>query len=182
MKLCRKCDTDLIDSNWSRGKQERANYICNPCHNATWTNNPNRKKRDAVHNANQLFINGEYIKKSDPRRDIYKPGRWVLIGDKLFEKKQEDAGIAGYLYAVTNPAWPDWIKLGKATNPEKRIGGYQTSSPMRDYEVLFTIPVDNMSKAEKALHKTAAKHNERQHEWFKLTPQQAIELLKDFSQ
>ena len=180
MVNCRKCSVELNDDNWSSAKQKSNSRICNSCHNTYWSNNPNRKKRDAIHNANQLFINGEYIKKGDPRRDIFKPGRWVMVGDKYFNKKQAERGVVGFLYAIVNPAWPNWVKIGKATNAEKRLNSYQTSSPMRDYYAVFTVAVDNMSKAERKAHKKAAKLGQQENEWFNITEEQAIELLEEF--
>lgn len=39
----------------------------------------------------------------------------------------------GYIYLVTNPAWSQWTKVGKAVNRQSRLNSYQTDSPERDY-------------------------------------------------
>ena len=40
------------------------------------------------------------------------------------------------VYIITNDAWPDWVKVGKAVSADDRLNGYQTSSPFRDYGVI----------------------------------------------
>jgi hypothetical protein len=54
----------------------------------------------------------------------------------LAELENQQSGIEeGYVYVVTNPAWPGWVKFGSAIDPESRLRNYQTGSPMRDYKV-----------------------------------------------
>lgn len=178
MRCCKDCGVELTQENCSPSKWKNNSRKCNTCHNATWTNNPNRKNRDAYHNAHQVYINGEYIKKSDPRWEMYKPGRWIVVGDKIYAKEQVEKGVSGYLYVLKNPAWPDWVKIGLASNKDKRLNSFQTSSPCRDYIFIHTVEVSNMTKCEKIAHKLAAKLGEGNYEWFKITDQQAIEVVE----
>jgi hypothetical protein len=44
--------------------------------------------------------------------------------------------MIGILYLCTNPAWPEWVKVG-TTNEDtkkKRLVQYQTASPFKDFE------------------------------------------------
>jgi hypothetical protein len=55
----------------------------------------------------------------------------------------------GYLYIIENKAWPNWLKIGTTKNIKSRLSSYQTSSPFRDYKVLFLIKHPDYLKAEK---------------------------------
>lgn len=57
----------------------------------------------------------------------------------------------GYVYLITNKAWPDWIKVGRATNIKARLVTYQTSSPLRDFEVMTKAYCTNTQKTETLL-------------------------------
>ena len=75
----------------------------------------------------------------------------------------------GYVYAIVNPAWPEWVKIGMAIDAEDRCSGYQTSSPFRDYEILYSCYVKDRRKAERACHDQAETvASERSGEWFKV--------------
>lgn len=89
-----------------------------------------------------------------------------------------DAEKAGDVYLITNPAWPDWIKVGKAIDAQDRCNNYQTSSPLRDFKVEAFITVDNRHKTETEMHKLFDTHaDERNSEWFKIPLEKAKELL-----
>jgi hypothetical protein len=91
----------------------------------------------------------------------------------------------GYVYAIVNDAWPEWVKIGKAIDAEDRLSGYQTSSPMRDYKLVHSVYFEDRNVAEKKAHTLAAlktTHPWNKHdngEWFKLTDAEAIEILKE---
>jgi len=87
----------------------------------------------------------------------------------------------GYVYAIRNKAWPDWIKIGKAVDAINRLNGYQTSSPMRDYELIHAVYFDDRNKAERDAHKIAEHKGERKGEWFKITEEQALEVLQELT-
>jgi hypothetical protein len=58
----------------------------------------------------------------------------------------------GFVYAITNPAWPDCIKIGSAIDVYDRLNSYQTSSPNRDYKLETYVFVDDRLSYEKQLH------------------------------
>jgi hypothetical protein len=58
----------------------------------------------------------------------------------------------GFVYAITNPAWPDYVKVGSAIDAEDRLSSYQTSSPKRDYTLEKFVFVLNRVEFEKSLH------------------------------
>lgn len=65
------------------------------------------------------------------RRDLLKV-LWLRNGKRAYGISRE----YGYIYLVSNPAWPDKLKLGVTVDIPSRLKTYQTSSPFRDYEVV----------------------------------------------
>ena len=85
------------------------------------------------------------------------------------------------MYVISNPAWPEWIKIGMAIDAEDRLNGYQTSSPMRDYVLVHYIYFKDRLEAERKAHKVAERYgyHKRQGEWFKITREEAILVLAE---
>jgi hypothetical protein len=139
------------------------------------------KKRDAT----RVYINGKEISKRNPMHKMFKAGRYKNINDAAFELSKLNDIVEGYVYAIHNPAWPEWIKIGKAIDSQDRLNGYQTSSPLRDYEIIHSVYFDNRNLAERKAHKIAERKGERstagglKGEWFKLTKGEAIEVLEE---
>jgi hypothetical protein len=85
----------------------------------------------------------------------------------------------GFVYVVTNPAWPGWVKIGCAIDPGDRTNGYQTGSPFRDYELQGYSYSPVRRKSEAAVHRALAKHRHGG-EWFFCPVQEALDLVKKF--
>ena len=129
------------------------------------------------HNPLSMYVNGKYISRKHP---LYKPGRYKSFGDAAFTALQKDAQVKeGYVYAICNPAWPDWVKIGMAIDANDRLNGYQTSSPMRDYILVYDIYFKDRLEAERKAHKVAERYGNRQGEWFKITREEAILVLAE---
>ena len=91
----------------------------------------------------------------------------------LYDKEE-----SGDVYAIVNPAWPEWIKVGKAMDAHNRCHGYQTSSPFRDYEVIATLHSSNRSRKEQEMHEIFEHFaKERRNEWFNIDRVTAIKLF-----
>ena len=123
-------------------------------------NNPDiQRARNVKSNPKRMYVDGKYIKDTPP---LHKPGRYTSFGDAAFTAVQKDAQVKeGYVYVITNPAWSDWVKIGMAIDAEDRLNGYQTSSPMRDYELVHAISTPDRARAERVAHKAAAMCGER---------------------
>jgi len=162
-KVCIECGTELIlNDNWTEARKSQGKYICKSC----W-------------NSREMYVNGSYISRTHA---LFKPGRYKSFGDAAFSALQKDKQILeGYVYAIRNAAWPEWIKIGKAVDAEDRLNGYQTSSPMRDYELIHSVYFDDRNKAERDAHKYAERKGERKGEWFKITEDQALEVLQELT-
>ena len=176
--ICTHCDAYLaVGENWYDSAAKRNCFICMDCWKH-WRVISNPK-----HNPQRMFVNGKYVPKSHP---LHKAGNYKSFGDAAFASLQKDKPIKeGHVYAIQNAAWPEWIKIGKAIDAEDRLNGYQTSSPMRDYTLLYYRYFDDRNTAEKKAHILAATqttHPWNKHdngEWFKLTQQQAIDIIKE---
>jgi len=106
---------------------------------------PFKGEQKDKHNSQRMWVDGKYISFSHP---LHKAGRYFLedgdilnavlnVGLKLEE---------GYVYIIQNPAWPDWKKIGMTDDLDKRLKQYQTSAPMRDYEIIHSISCKDKSK------------------------------------
>lgn len=46
---------------------------------------------------------------------------------------------SGYLYIITNPAYPGWVKVGTTGNLKQRLHTYQTGDPFRKYHLEYSL-------------------------------------------
>lgn len=85
----------------------------------------------------------------------------------------------GYVYLITNPAWPGWVKCGMAVDADDRCSSYNTGTPFRDYEVTYKVFSQDRLKTEKEAHEllTELATNKRG-EWFEVDVNDAIDTLE----
>lgn len=176
---CKKCGVELSDSNWPKHLQKRNKKECKACRKKSIDK---YKTSDGVYpwnpesNPARMFVNGKYISNTHP---LHKPGNYKSFGDAAFSALEKDKKVKeGYVYVITNPAWPEWVKIGMAIDAEDRLNGYQTSSPMRDYQLVHAIATPDRARAERVAHKAAALCGERQGEWFKIANEEAVTILQ----
>jgi len=82
----------------------------------------------------------------------------------------------GYLYVVTNPAWPDFIKIGRTININTRLRSYNTGSPFKDYELFYYRFFTDVCAAEQAIRHFYGGHKFRG-EWYQMHPEDAANLI-----
>ena len=163
---CTSCGEELTDKNWSNSWKKVNRTQCKAC----------SKNYNDSSNDNRMWVDGEYIKTSHP---LHKPGRYNSFGEAAFKALQKgNATSNGYVYAMRNSAWPEWIKIGKAVDVHDRIKGYQTGSPMRDYELIGYAEFTDYNGAEIKAHNFAEKLGERKNEWFKITDDEAMRAIR----
>jgi len=139
-----------------------------------------QKERNIKSNAKRMYVNGKYIEETHP---LHKPGNYKTFNDAAFAGTYKlDSIKEGYVYAITNPAWPGWVKIGMAIDADDRCNGYQTSSPFRDYVLEHMIVTKNRRRTEAEAHKAASKlSTSRNGEWFKLGVEEAKKVLDSCS-
>jgi len=175
MRTCRVCKVNLSEDNWYPSCQKYNIPVCTPC-----------TKRQALKSAkssnpNRMYVNGKYIPKTHP---LFKAGRYKTFNDAAFEGTYKLSDIKeGYVYVIANKAWPGWVKIGMAVDAEERLGGYQTSSPHRDYTLEHTVASNDRRKSEKEAHTRALPLSvDSKGEWFKLSVEQAITILDNLDE
>jgi hypothetical protein len=150
-KECISCSVPLTEDNWYSSFVEKKHYKCKTCYDIRRVEN--RVKR------------GE---------------RTPSLLAKLFGWKTQEVYNQikeGSVYIMENPAWKGWVKVGMAVDPTDRLKNYQTSSPFRDYTLLYTYDVDDRRAAESAAHVRLAKECDNINEWFRLPAAIANEMI-----
>ena len=159
MKTCTNCKQDkplseYVKDSWSADGLE---HRCKDCmHEYLSNKNPER-----------MWVNGKYISKKHP---LYKAGRYKTLSDAWSHIEIDTRTTDGSVYIIHNKSWPNWYKVGKAASAEDRLNGYQTSSPFRDYELLYSVEFDNRHRAESDVHKllrNVLSEDNCKGEWFK---------------
>ena len=174
MSACYKCNCSLGDTNWMASFKKRNQRICKSCY---------RSKFNSKNGPQRLYINGEYIPKSDPRHKVFKPGNYKNINDAVFSQSSINQIQEGYVYVITNKAWLGWVKIGMAIDAEDRLNGYQTSSPMRDFVLEHYVASNDRRKSEKEAHTKALPLSiDCKGEWFKMSVEQAITILDNLDE
>lgn len=91
--------------------------------------------------------------------------------DQEWEDLSNAEDALGLIYVITNPAWPNWVKIGQSINITKRLNDYQTASPLRDYTIFYSIAVKNPRQIEFKIHSRLSDRGiKRKNEWFCLDP------------
>ena len=101
--------------------------------------------------------------------------------------------ICGAIYILTNPSFPDYVKIGYSKNVEERINRLNNSEAIPfGFRLYATYDVETQS-ADKILHKIIDKLNAdlrsvdnindkiRVREFYLITPEDAYELLEDIA-
>ena len=171
MRCCIHCDTQLlVGENWLLSYKKKCFYTCNSCKRAK------DNKVSPTYNPQRMYVNNKYVPKSHP---LYKPGRYKSFNDAAFSGLQNyNTTKAGYVYVITNAAWPEWVKVGMAIDADDRLNGYQTSSPFRDYELQYSVYCKDRRKLEGKAHKAVEViASARNNEWFKASIEDAVDCI-----
>ena len=162
---CSYCAVDLVvGDNYKASELRCSIYRCNKC--------------KSLANEKRMWVNGIYIPNSHP---LYRPGRYKSFNDAAFSSLQNyNSTKTGYVYVITNPSWPEWVKVGMAIDAVDRLNSYQTSSPFRDYEIKYYVYCKDRRKSEGKAHKAVEAISEsRNSEWFKVSVEDAVECISD---
>lgn len=141
-----------------------------------YKDNPETKKK---RNEARMWVNGNYVPKTHP---LYKAGRYKGFEDAAFSSLENyKSNPEGQVYIITNPAWEGWVKVGMAVDAEDRLNNYQTSSPYRDYDLVYTIDTPDRRYTERVMHDilNGIITLEKQNEWFKIEPEWVIKHLEE---
>lgn len=177
MDCCKYCNVELTENN-TNAQYRKGWSICKHCFNSKYKKTSHESGIRG--NPKRMYVNGKYISRKHP---LYKPGKYKTFSDAAFDGTYKLESIKeGYVYAITNPAWPEWVKIGMAIDADDRCNGYQTSSPFRDYTIEHVVVTNNRRAAEAEAHKLATRiSKEVRGEWFKLDIEQAKTILNNIT-
>lgn len=166
---CNTCGVELTDTNWSLSWKNVNRTQCIKCSKNNNTNN----------NPNRMYVNGKYVPKSHP---LYKAGNFKTFEGAAFSALKGYAKTKeGYVYIIANPSFDGWLKIGMAIDAEDRCNSYQTSSPHRDYRLLYVRRFNDRRKAEtKTMNKLKKVVKEYNGEWFKTDRNTAQQIIEEF--
>jgi len=128
-------------------------------------------------NKNRMYVDGKYIPQTHP---LWKAGRYTSFSDAAFSSfTNYNRTTKGDVYLITNAAWPEWVKVGKAGDANDRLKGYQTSDPFRSYQLHHTVSMANRHTAELAAHKALqVLSQDRRNEWFRVDLATAVRCIE----
>jgi len=167
-KKCSHCEVNLVlGTNYKQHRLIKKDYICIDCFSKDVL-----KKR--------MYVNGKYVPQTHP---LHKAGRFKTFEGAAFSAlKGYEKTPEGYVYIIANPSFDGWLKIGMAIDAEDRCNGYQTSSPHRDYRLLYARRFNDRRKAEtKTMNKLKKVVKEHNGEWFKTDRNTAQEIIERLS-
>ena len=103
--------------------------------------------------------------------------------DKKYGSGEWLPKLKGEIYIITNPAWKDWIKVGKSYDASKRLANFQHTCPLKDFKIVDKITVKNYTKAErKVLELISFFAEESAGEWKKINVDVALDILHKYKE
>ena len=83
------------------------------------------------------------------------------------------------VYVLTNPAFEDYVKVGRTTNLEQRLRSLDNTSVPLPFRCVYAVEVDDEAQVERLVHQVFADHRTRTtREFFEIDPQRVIAALK----
>jgi len=90
------------------------------------------------------------------------------------EQRRNKGG--GYLYVITNPAWPSYVKIGRTVNITSRLRSYNTGDPFREYSLHYYRYFVDVCLAERTLAQLY-QGSRTQGEWYQIHKEDAANLI-----
>jgi len=147
MKTCPRCKTPKDSEAFYHYKGKPFGY-CKPCAKEY---QDEYKSKQREHTPEELAYAKEYAQK---------------MKDKHGE----------FVYLVSSPTFEGYVKIGRTTQPDKRLIGYNTHTPFKDFHFLRVYKVDKSYEAEADLLEIMAHVCPSQGEWFHIDRQKIIDL------
>ena len=134
-------------------------------------------RNNPANNPQRMYVDGKYVARTHP---LYKAGHYKSFTDAAFSSfANYSKSTRGDVYLITNKAWPEWIKVGKAADVADRLKSYQTGGPFRDYAISHYVTVANRHTGEVQAHEALeALSEDRRNEWFKVDVATAVACIE----
>ena len=121
-------------------------------------------------------INDYYLNKVSKRYGLVCKSCLALSALKSHNKESIEKLSPCFIYIIKNPAWAGYLKIGRASNLDNRLRSYQTSSPHRDYEIVYSKKIKNPYLIEKHFELNYVK---TKNEWIFEKTDVAIKIIND---
>ncbi|WP_170528520.1 GIY-YIG nuclease family protein [Ruegeria arenilitoris] len=83
------------------------------------------------------------------------------------------------VYVLTNPAFENYVKVGKTTNLEQRLRQLDNTSVPLPFRCVYAVEVEDDAQVERLVHQAFADHRTRTtREFFEVDPQRVVAALK----
>ena len=145
-------------------------------------------KRSSIENLPSLLAPEYEIEIEMPFDDKTGTFSWVrLFGVKNPDyKTTSEKEHRGWVYLLTNPAYPELIKIGKAVTPSKRINGINSAGTVSEWELKAAMPVTDDYKVENLMHRELEQYRRKSdqgssREFFEVSMSVAIKTLLEIS-
>lgn len=102
---------------------------------------------------------------------------------RLDERVFPEGDRRGYVYAMTNPAWPGLVKIGSAANTRERLSTFNTGDPHRAFSMQCHVASNDRLFAERTVHVSLAKYRLPGGEWFQIdleTVERELFLVEEY--
>ena len=85
----------------------------------------------------------------------------------------------GIVYVLVNPAFDNYVKVGRTINLEQRLRSLDNTSVPLPFRCVYAVEVDDEVAVERLVHSAFADHRTRAgREFFEIDPQRVISALK----
>jgi len=132
--------------------------------------NPGKRLEEIAH-----IISGREISKSP---SIRLPIGLAPSGETLFTRSLSPEG---WIYIVSNPKWPEWMKIGVTRDLTKRLSSYNTGAPISSvfYRYEYHRYHANARVIEQKIHSDRSNHQDRgdSSEWYKISIRSAKKII-----
>lgn len=107
------------------------------------------------------YLNTKYvIEVKSPFRTSNQDGKipnmeWVYIYGQMSidrEKLERYNSKGRYVYILTNPEYPNLVKIGKAVNPEHRLKQINGAGVLSEWQLVYALPVEDDYYVESLVH------------------------------
>ena len=150
-------------------RTKREGYYCKDNKEAQQRRNDIRRLALAIVDATHATFWRDYDKAERATIRATATQMYDLGVDYVSAERSEKVDRRGFVYVISHPAFPGYVKIGRAFNPESRLRGYQTGCPERRYRLYAAVYFEDCYFGEKEVH---ARLNEERAcgEWFAISP------------
>jgi len=178
-KRCSRCGEDKSTLEFNRrlvGFQDK----CRPCDRA------NKSARSPIRTLARKMAGGvrHFDDATSAQRKGWLTQAWILHENSMDISRNitelEERSRAGFVYIVSNPAWPDFVKIGHAFDPQDRLASFNTGDPHRAYVLEYSRYFEDRIAAEKGMHDLLDACRVGG-EWFRISAEEAFLRLQFFT-